>query len=139
MAGGWQPWQVVLAVGATLCAAATAAPPPPLASIVEEVLGMRIGLMDGPPTAVFPTGPSSGGGPSGTRNPAVPPGQSFNTTLAHGLASGAITQQQVDSLCQLRLGVYSYYWAVVGDPGTAVSWRQCPHSRSTVTRVFRCP
>ena len=66
---------------------------------------MRIGPMDGPPTAAVGHG-GSPTGPSGTRNPAVPAGQTFNTTLALALAHGVLTQAHIDAVCGFRLGVY---------------------------------
>lgn len=71
---------------------------------------------------IFPTGP----GPSGSNNPVVP----LNTTMAQLLqqsyASGLLTPDQVAAVKALKLGVYSYYWAIVGDPVQRVS--ALPHS-----------
>ena len=66
---------------------------------------------------IFPSGP----GPSGSNNPVVP----LNTTMAQLLqqsyASGLLTPEQVAAVKALKLGVYSYYWAIVGDPVQRVS------------------
>jgi hypothetical protein len=68
--------------------------------------------------------------PSGSKNPVVPPGQFFNETLANAMAQGVITEAQRQRICDLRLGLYSYYWAIVGDPITTV---RCAYPR----HVFR--
>lgn len=70
--------------------------------------------------------------PSGSKSPFVP----ANTTLAEELqsafASGLLTPAQVKEICSLKLGVYSYYWAAVGDPLQRV--RTVYH-----TRALHCP
>ena len=106
---------VRVGVAVLLLAAAAAAAPAgddsPL-SVVEDIFGMRFHTVDAD------GGVSSN--PSGTTNPAVPVNQTFNETLALALSAGLITQQQIDAICSFKLGVYSYYWSVVGDPQTTV-------------------
>jgi hypothetical protein len=56
-----------------------------------------------------------GPGPSGSNNPVVSPNSTVAQELQQAFASGLLTPQQVQDICNLRLGVYSYYWAPVGD------------------------
>lgn len=61
---------------------------------------------------ILPNGP----GPSGSNNPVVPANQTLAEVLQEAYANGLLTPQQVQDICNLNLGVYSYYWAIVGDP-----------------------
>jgi hypothetical protein len=82
----------------------------------ERVFGIRVEpAADGDAPAA-----RAGGNPSGTSNPAVPVNQTFQETLQLALAAGTITNEQIQTICSFRLGVYSYYWSVVGDPQTTV-------------------
>ena len=106
---------VVAAVALALaCSVASAAPSQPKSnhiSAVESAFGVRLGRSGG----------GAVGGRTGPSNaPTVPVGQTFNETLQLALAKGMITQAQIDAICEFKLGMYSYYWAVVGDPLTSV-------------------
>lgn len=73
-----------------------------------------VGRADAAFAEVFGFGPTPG--PSGSVNPAVPPNTTFIHVIKQAFVTGLLTPAQVDAVCALNLGVYSYYWAVVGNP-----------------------
>jgi hypothetical protein len=114
-AAAWLLAAVVAAVALALaCSVASAAPSQSKSShisAVESAFGVRLGRSGG----------GAVGGRTGPSNaPTVPVGQTFNETLQLALAKGMITQAQIDAICEFKFGMYSYYWAVVGDPLTSV-------------------
>lgn len=80
-----------------------------------------------------------GPGPSGSNNPVVPANQTFADTLKQAYAEGLLTPEQVQAICDMRLGVYSYYWAVVGDPLQKVGAGRAGGDAATSRSRVVCP